>query len=173
MKFRKEKKYGTPDCRFEKLIDITPYDLRKMGVDAVAIDIDATSTYTASFIIHSDVRNWVKRIEAAGYPVMIVSNTVTPRAKLISMEMGNIPYFAPAFKPGTMGLRAASNKLGVPVERIAMIGDKLTTDILAANRSGSVAVKVDPLTRESLGDTLAAAAEKLAVIASVISIVTK
>ena len=172
MLFKKKKKEeikGTPDCRFEKITDITPDDLKEIGAEAVAIDIDNTSTYNASLYIHSAVRKWVKMIRAAGYPVMIVTNTLNLRAKLISKELGNIPFYAEAHKPEPKGIFRASEKLGVPTDKIAMIGDKLSADILAANRSGAKGIKVKPMKRENVEVAISDFAMSVVSVASAVT----
>ena len=46
-------------------------------------------------------------------------------------------------------LRIASSRLGVPVEKIAMIGDKISMDVRSANKAGAIPVKVDPLSTDN------------------------
>ncbi len=165
------KTFGCPDCSFEKLTDIKPSDIIEMGARAIALDLDRTATYFASYYIHQEAKEWVKMMQDAGIPVMIVSNTVKSRAKLLSLQMGNIPCYAPAFKPGTKGLDAAAEIMNTPIEKIAMIGDKLESDILAANKTGAVAVKVDPLLRENIAEKFRQTLPRVAAAALAISII--
>lgn len=164
------KTFGCPDHSFEKLTDITPDDIKEMGAEAIALDLDRTATYFASYYVHTEAKEWVRTMQDAGIPVMVVSNTVKSRAKLLSLQMGNIPCYAPAFKPGTKGIGAAAELMNIPVDKIAMIGDKLESDILAANKIGAVAVKVDPLLRENVAEKVKQTLPRVAAAAFAISI---
>ena len=119
-----------------------------MGVKAVAIDLDNTTVNDASFRLPEQIRRWIKRVQAAGIQVIIVSNTVTPRAWFLSKKMGGVPFVANARKPRTKALYRAARKLNLHPSEIAMIGDQLFTDVLVANRVGAISVKVDPIGRD-------------------------
>jgi len=75
---------------------------------------------------------------------MIVSNNRSgKRVTDFCAELG-VPYQGHAGKPGTRGLRAAMVRAGVGREHTAMLGDKLLTDVLAANRAGVASLMVEP-----------------------------
>ena len=50
-----------------------------------------------------------------------------------------------AGKPSTRGLEAAMERSGTDRAHTAMLGDKLLTDMLAANRAGVLALMVEPV----------------------------
>ena len=56
-----------------------------------------------------------------------------------------LDYVGHAGKPSSKGFRAAMEKAGVTPQQTAMLGDKLLTDVLGANRSGVLAVMVEPM----------------------------
>lgn len=142
-----------PDYRFERITDITADDLRKMNASAVALDLDNTTVKDASYHLSHKVREWIDSIKAEGFKVIIVSNTYPVRALYLAEKMGGVPYISFARKPHTKALRKAAEKLEVPVERIAMIGDRLFTDIAAANKSGAISIKVEPMGNEKFFTT--------------------
>ena len=61
----------------------------------------------------------------------------------ICRELG-ITYEGHAKKPRTVGFRRAMARCGVTPKETAMLGDKLLTDMLGANRSGILALMVEP-----------------------------
>lgn len=61
-----------------------------------------------------------------------------------------MPYVCVAAKPKPKGLLRAAAKLGVPIEKLAMLGDQIFSDIKAANRCGAIAVRIDPMPAKSL-----------------------
>ena len=76
---------------------------------------------------------------------MIVSNNRSgTRVTEFCADLG-IPYQGRAGKPSTRGLRAAMARAGADRAHTAMLGDKLLTDMLAANRAGVLALMVEPL----------------------------
>ncbi len=139
-----------PRFFYNTITDITPDALREMGAEAVAIDIDNTIANDGAFHLFHGVRAWVKRMQEEGFGVIILTNTYPMRAKFISRVLGRIPYIANAKKPSRKGYRQAAEILGVPVEKIAMVGDQLFTDIKGANRAGAIPVHVKYRHREIL-----------------------
>ena len=80
----------------------------------------------------------------AGVEVMILSNNRSPaRVERFCRDLG-ITYEGHAGKPGTQGFRRAMARCGVTPQETAMLGDKLLTDMLGANRSGVLALMVEP-----------------------------
>ena len=76
---------------------------------------------------------------------MIVSNNRSgARVTEFCADLG-VGYQGHAGKPSTRGLTAAMERAGAPREETAMLGDKLLTDMLAANRAGVLALMVEPV----------------------------
>jgi HAD superfamily phosphatase (TIGR01668 family) len=163
-----------PDYYFRHLLDITPDDIKNMGAEAIAVDLDNTAVFFGSFKLEEGVREWTANMLRSGIKVIIVSNTLNSRAFILSKQMCNVGFIALSLKPSPRGIENASRRLGVPVEKIAMIGDKLSSDILAANRAGAIAVKVENLRhvyeRESDLPKYAATAATVAAAVAVISV---
>ncbi len=62
----------------------------------------------------------------------------------------DIPYIAGAGKPSRRKLKKAVDEMNLPVEKVAMVGDRLFTDILAGNRLGMFTILVDPISNNGL-----------------------
>jgi HAD superfamily phosphatase (TIGR01668 family) len=56
-----------------------------------------------------------------------------------------LPYTTSAGKPRRTALRRALLQLGVPNRQVALIGDRLFTDVIAGNRLGLFTVLVKPI----------------------------
>ena len=134
---------------FARVTDITPDALAAAGARALAVDIDNTLAYDSTFTFFPGVRGWAARMQAAGVPMIIVSNTYPLRARLLASKLG-VPYVAMAKKPSPAGFLRAAQTLGVPVSALAMAGDQLFTDIRGANAAGCVPFLVRPQHREVL-----------------------
>jgi len=56
-----------------------------------------------------------------------------------------LPYISGAGKPSRRKVRKAVDAMGLPVEQVGMVGDRLFTDVLAGNRLGLFTVLVEPM----------------------------
>jgi HAD superfamily phosphatase (TIGR01668 family) len=50
-----------------------------------------------------------------------------------------------AAKPSRRKLKKAAEAMNLPVEQVAMVGDRLFTDVLAGNRLGMFTILVEPM----------------------------
>lgn len=139
-----------PKYRFKSLVDITASDLEKMGAKAVGLDIDNVIAPDGTFRYASGVKEWVRKIREAGYPVMLISNGTLMRVMPVSKYLDNLPFIHLSKKPSPRALIKAAKKMDVDISELAMLGDQLFSDIKAANRCGAIAVRVDPLEAKSL-----------------------
>ncbi len=136
-----------PKYIYNSITEVTPDELKKIGAVAVGIDLDNTVVYDSTFRPREGVTKWLSEVKKAGFPVIIVSNTFTYRAKRLSKKFG-VPYLALSNKPDPKNLIKAAMQLGVPLESFAMIGDQLFTDVEAANTCGAISVWVRPFMKE-------------------------
>ncbi len=138
---------ATPKFFFERLIDITIDDLKKMNIKALSIDLDNTSVYDCTMTPIKGVKSWLKKVKEAGFKISFVSNSFELRAKWMG-KIFDCPSYGPAEKPDTKMIVMAAEKMGVKIHEMALIGDRLFTDILGANNSGAVSVYVKPYKKE-------------------------
>lgn len=139
---------STPRYFFDKITDITPQDLKEMGVRAVAIDIDNTTAYDSTYIIFKGVKEWIAEMKKAGIPVMVLTNTYLFRARIIAKKLGNLPFIGNAHKPASENYLKAAELCNCDISQFAMIGDQLFTDIRGANDAGAVSIRVHYTHRE-------------------------
>lgn len=138
---------ATPQFCFDRLIDITIDDIKGMNVKALSIDLDNTSVYDCTMTPIKGVKEWLKKVKEAGFKISFVSNSFELRAKLMG-KIFDCPSYGPAGKPDTKMIVMAAKKMGVKIHEMALIGDRLFTDILGANNSGAVSVYVKPYKKE-------------------------
>ena len=124
---------------------LTPEMLRERGIRLLLCDLDYT--LAPRYVSRPDdrLRAWLAEMKGAGVRVMILSNNRSPaRVERFCRDLG-IDYVGHAGKPSPRGYRQAMEKAGVTARQTAMLGDKLLTDVLGANRSGVWAVMVEPM----------------------------
>lgn len=134
-----------PSRLFESYREVTPDFLRRRGVTLLLSDLDFTLAPKSVRKPDPALQAWIGGMKAAGVQVMIVSNNRSgTRVTEFCADLG-IPCQGRAGKPSTRGLEAAMARAGADRTRTAMLGDKLLTDMLAANRAGVLALMVEPL----------------------------
>ena len=125
-----------PSRLFAHYREVTPELLRQAGITLLLSDLDFTLAPKSVRRPDPALRAWIAELKAAGIQVMIVSNNRSgARVTEFCADLG-IPYQGHAGKPSTRGLEAAMARAGTDRAHTAMLGDKLLTDMLAANRAG-------------------------------------
>ena len=134
-----------PDRLLAAYDNVTPELLRQKGVRLLLCDLDYTLAPKSVKTPPEGVKPWIDGLKAAGITVMILSNNRSgKRVDEFCRQLG-IDYVGHARKPLTKGLRRAMDKAGVTARETAMLGDKLLTDMLAANLAGAAALMVEPV----------------------------
>ena len=133
-----------PHCLFDRYEQIDPAWLARQGITLLLSDLDFTLAPKSVRRPDDALRNWIAALRAEGIAFMIVSNNRSGRRVTeFCAELG-VPYQGHARKPSPRGLEAAMNRAGADRRHTAMLGDKLLTDMLAANRCGVLALMVEP-----------------------------
>lgn len=134
----------TPDYLFDRYDQIAPGWLARQGVTLLLSDLDFTLAPKSVRRPDEKLRTWIAALKAEGIAFMIVSNNRSGRRVTeFCAELG-VPYQGHARKPSPKGLESAMRKAGADRRHTAMLGDKLLTDVLAANRCGVLALMVEP-----------------------------
>lgn len=125
----------TPEYLFRNIEAIRPEFLAAQGVTALVLDVDNTLTGDGSQQLDATVQQWIGAMEAAGISLTVVSNNTAKRVRPFAERIG-LAWVPMACKPLTFGLMVARRRLGVPRRQMAMVGDQLFTDRLAAGLYG-------------------------------------
>lgn len=134
-----------PDRLFSDYSGITPELLHEKGIKLLLCDLDYTLAPKAVKTPPDGVKAWIDGLKAAGITVMILSNNRSGKRVNDFCRTLGIDYVGHAQKPSPKGLRRAMARAGVTERETAMLGDKLLTDVLAANLSGVTALMVEPV----------------------------
>ena len=134
----------TPDYIFDTFDCITPEFLRKLGIDALLIDIDNTLAPYEEPEPNERVRAWLASLEENGIRAALISNNHPPRVERFNRSLG-LPAYPDSGKPGSRSLLAAMEAMGSTAESTAGLGDQLLTDTLAAHRLDLLSLIVPPI----------------------------
>nr|WP_326172357.1 YqeG family HAD IIIA-type phosphatase [uncultured Oscillibacter sp.] len=134
-----------PHQVFDRYGDITVEYLREQNITLLLSDLDFTLAAKSTRRPDQTLRDWIAALANSGIGFMIVSNNRSgTRVTEFCADLG-VPYQGHAGKPSTRGLEAAMDRAGTDRAHTAMLGDKLLTDMLAANRAGVLALMVEPV----------------------------
>lgn len=130
---------------FDRYGDVTVEYLKEQHITLLLSDLDFTLAAKSTRRPDQALRDWIAGLTEAGIGFMIVSNNRSgTRVTEFCADLG-VPYQGHAGKPSTKGLEAAMARAGADRAHTAMLGDKLLTDMLAANRAGVLALMVEPV----------------------------
>ena len=131
------------DKHFERFEDVKPKTLRKEGVKLLLCDLDNTLRLHSEKEPTEELQEWVKKCQKAGIKIVVISNN--GRKKMIQKfcDPINVDCVWWAKKPMSTKLTEAIKQYMVKPSETVMLGDKWTTDVLAAHFAGIRAWKVD------------------------------
>ncbi|MEL6813473.1 MAG: YqeG family HAD IIIA-type phosphatase [Cyanobacteria bacterium J06598_3] len=128
----------------QSVLGITPEVIRDRNLKGLILDVDETIVPVGQKQLDPEVDAWAKEIQAL-VPISLVSNNIGYERIRIIGESLDVPFIASAGKPSRKKLRTAAEGLNLPFENIAMVGDRLFTDVLAGNRLGLFSILVQPM----------------------------
>lgn len=138
-----------PDYQKKRVYELTPSFLKKIGVQALILDIDNTLTTHDHPVPSDGVAIWLDEMRQAGVGMIVLSNNSAERVKPFA-DILKLSYISDGGKPLTAGYKRAQKALGVKKEQIAMVGDQLLTDILGGNLYGCKTILVEPIELEPM-----------------------
>lgn len=136
-------KFFQADKHFERFEDVKPKILRKEGVKLLLCDLDNTLRLHSEKEPTEELQDWVKKCQRAGVKIVIISNN--GRKKMIQKfcEPIEVECVWWAKKPMSTKLTEAMRQFNYKPSETVMLGDKKTTDVLAARFAKVRAWKVD------------------------------
>lgn len=136
-------KFFHAEKKFEKFEDVTPKILKKAGVKFLMCDLDNTLRLHSEKEPAEELAEWIKTLHKSKIKVIVISNN--GRKKMIQKFCGplKIPCKWWAMKPMSRKLTEAMTEYGFKPSETVMLGDKYTTDVLAAHFAGIRAWKVE------------------------------
>ncbi|NET89527.1 MAG: YqeG family HAD IIIA-type phosphatase [Kamptonema sp. SIO1D9] len=126
------------------IISITPELLQQYQLKGLILDVDETLVPIRERQVSEELLQWVEEIRQVAKLWLVSNNISQNRISKIAKSL-DLPYLLGAGKPSRKKLRQASQAMSLPVEQVAMVGDRLFTDVLAGNRLGMFTILVEPM----------------------------
>ena len=128
---------------------ISQSELQKKGIHSLLLDVDGTLVNRNSNMIPKAVKNWIKESKKLFSLYLISNNPSKKRIAKIAKEL-NLKYKYNASKPRTKVTLSAIKEIGGELKNIAIIGDRIFTDIIVGNRCNIKTILVKRLKRDGL-----------------------
>lgn len=114
------------------------------AIRALILDVDRTLLPRRSAELPARAEQWLHHA-ATLMPLHLLSNNPSRRRIGGVAEQLGVPFTTAAGKPRRASLRRVLADLGLPPAQVALVGDRVFTDILAGNRLGLFTVLVRPI----------------------------
>ncbi|MFT9004683.1 MAG: YqeG family HAD IIIA-type phosphatase [Liquorilactobacillus hordei] len=141
-----------PTWMISSIYEITPDEIKKMGIKVVLTDLDNTLIAWDNPDGTPELRKWLEVMNAEKIPVIVVSNNNKKRVEKAVEPLG-LPFISRAMKPLTKGINEAKKKLNLEDSQIVLVGDQLLTDVAAANAAKIKSIWVKPLVETDAWNT--------------------
>ena len=131
------------DRKFERFEDVTPNLCKKEGVKLLLCDLDNTLRLHSEKEPADELMEWIEKCKSAGVKIIVISNNGRKKMMKKFCKPIDVPCVWWAKKPLSTKLTIAMKKYGFEPHETVMLGDKWSTDVLAAKFARIRSWKVD------------------------------
>ena len=128
----------------DTIINLTAEILQQYQIKGLVLDVDETLVPFNKTEASEELKQWVSQIRTIADIWLVSNNLSQTRIGNIAKSL-DLPYIAGAQKPSRRRLKQAAEAMNLSVDKVAMVGDRLFTDVLAGNRLGMFTILVEPM----------------------------
>lgn len=132
-----------PTVWIKSVLQIDAKLLKKYKIHALILDLDNTLSLHDNPNAEAGIFEWLDKMRSLKIQMVVVSNNNVKRVTPIAQAM-ELDFFANGCKPLPFGINRAIKHLGLPKNKIAIVGDQIFTDILGGNLQGLKTILVEP-----------------------------
>lgn len=141
------KRYLKPDRKFHNISEVNLEYLHEQGVKGIIMDLDDTLLPSDNKKNLEYIDAWLKKVKDE-FSLFVLSNNSRPDYVKKFCDQFDIPFIARATKPRSKYLIKAIEHMKLDKKEVVIIGDRVTTDILAGKIFGIKAFLVAPLSQK-------------------------
>ena len=131
------------------IYEISHLKLQNKGIKSLLIDVDGTLLSRQSNMIPLSVKNWIKESKKLFSLYLISNNPSNKRIRKIAKEL-DVKYKSNALKPRKKVTLDVISQMNEDSKNIAIIGDRILTDVIVGNRCNIQTILVKRLNRSGL-----------------------
>ena len=131
------------------IYEISHLKLQNEGIKSLLIDVDGTLLSRQSNIVPINVKNWIKESKKLFSLYLISNNPSNERIRKIAKEL-DIRYKSTALNPRKKITLDVISEMNEDSKNIAIIGDRIFTDVIVGNRCNIQTILVKRLSRKGL-----------------------
>ena len=131
------------------IYEISHLKLYNEGIKSLLLDVDGTLLSRQSSVIPINVKKWIKESKKFFSMYLISNNPSNERIRRIAMEL-DIKYKSNAQKPRKKITLDVIAEMNEDSKNIAIIGDRIFTDVIVGNRCNIQTILVKRLSRKGL-----------------------
>ena len=128
----------------DTVINLTPDILERHYIKGLILDVDETLVPLKQTEVSLDLKQWAETMKQVASIWLVSNNLSQNRIGRIAQSL-NLPFIAGAKKPSRRKLQQAATAMNLTVGEVAMVGDRIFTDVLAGNRLGMFTILVEPM----------------------------
>lgn len=133
-----------PDI-YEKNIYSVDYDsLKERGIKCILFDLDNTLVPYNKSSISKKLVELIEELKELDFKIIIFSNNTKKRVEVFKTTL-RVDCLVNAKKPLVLNYNRVMQKFKLEQSEVAIIGDKLVTDILGGNKAGITTILVNPI----------------------------
>lgn len=134
-----------PDFYCENIKKLDGKFFKDNNIKALILDVDNTLLdFDLKFI--EGLKEWYdENVKDKDIKCIILSNSNKEHKVKMAADLLGVEYIKFATKPLKRGFKKAIERLELPNENIAVIGDQIFTDVIGANRLNMFSILVKPL----------------------------
>jgi len=126
------------------LAELPLQELLDQPIRGLVLDVDRTLLPRRQAELPASALRWLQQAQQQ-VPIHLFSNNPSrQRIGAVAAQL-DLPYTISAGKPRRSALRRVLAELNLPHQEVALIGDRLFTDVIAGNRLGLFTVLVKPI----------------------------
>jgi uncharacterized protein len=126
------------------VLSLTLDRLKSHNIQGVVLDIDDTIVPIKTTEVSPELVAWISEIRQHCQLWLVTNNPQRQRIETIANRL-ELPFILSAAKPSRKKLRLAVDQMALPYPQIAMIGDRIFTDVLGGNRLGLFTILAQPI----------------------------
>ena len=131
------------------LAELSLDHLIERQIRALVLDVDRTLLPRRGSRMPEPVQRWLQRAQEQMTLHLFSNNPSRSRIGSVAEQLG-VGFTANAGKPRRGPLRDVLSQLALPAAQVAIVGDRVFTDVLAGNRLGLFTVLVKPVDARGL-----------------------